>query len=268
MRGADRLGERAVNVVAAATPQTVGLPADMQQALQRIDLLDQLGLDEAAGYEIARLRRSSAGHTDWQYALGEALNARGHTDEGIAIGREILNGAHNVWNARLLRIVYPLPFRDIIMAQAGEQHLDPFLVAGLIRQESMFDPDAFSRAGAVGLMQVMPGTGRDLARTVGVTRFDTAMLENPEVNATLGTIFLSDLMKQNKGRVAPVLAAYNAGPARLARWIKFPEYADDEAFAERIPFDETRDYVRVVQLNAHMYAALYGPPSERPASGH
>jgi soluble lytic murein transglycosylase len=83
------------------------------------------------------------------------------------------------------------------------------------------------------------------------------MLENPEVNATLGTVFVAELMRQNRKRVALVLAAYNAGPARLARWQQFPEFSDDETFTERIPFDETRDYVRIVQQNARMYSALY-----------
>jgi soluble lytic murein transglycosylase len=122
----------------------------------------------------------------------------------------------------------------------------------------MFNAGAVSPAGAIGLMQVMPATGRILARAVGVRRFDPEMLERPDVNVHLGMKYLADQLRTWNGRVVPVLAAYNAGPARVQRWREFPEWGRDELFAERIPYQETRDYVKIVQRNAAMYRALYG----------
>jgi soluble lytic murein transglycosylase len=158
----------------------------------------------------------------------------------------------------LLRIIYPFPYRDILLAEAAEQGVDPFLAAGLIRQESMFNPGAVSGAGAIGLMQVMPATGRDLVQRLGVRRFDDDMLKHAEFNAHLGMAYLDDQLRDFSGRLPVVLAAYNAGPHRITRWREFPEFPDDDLFAERIPFAETRDYVKIVQNNARIYEALYG----------
>jgi soluble lytic murein transglycosylase len=121
----------------------------------------------------------------------------------------------------------------------------------------MFNPRARSPVGAIGLMQVMPATGRTLARRLGVTRFTDDLLTQPELNVHFGMAYLADQLN-SYGRLDAVLAAYNAGPTRLNRWREFPEYADRLLFAERIPYDETRDYVRIVQNNRRIYAALYG----------
>src|SRR5690606_21978030 len=128
--------------------------------------------------------------------------------------------------------------------EAAERGVDPFLAAGLIRQESMFNPRARSGAGALGLMQVMPKTGATLARALGVRNFKPEMLRQPDVNVHLGMRYLADQLKTWNGRIVPVLAAYNAGPTRVQRWRNFPEWGRDELFAERIPYDETRDYVK------------------------
>jgi soluble lytic murein transglycosylase len=138
----------------------------------------------------------------------------------------------------------------------------------LIRQESLFDTRARSVAGAIGLMQVMPGTGRELARRDGLSGFATRQLQDPDINLRLGTLFFGNLLDQHGGAVAYALAAYNAGPSRVARWKQQPDMTDPDLFAERIPFAETRDYVRIVQQNARIYAEIYGddvaaPPPAR-----
>ena len=120
----------------------------------------------------------------------------------------------------------------------------------------MFNPTARSSAGAIGLMQVMPATGRGLARRVGST-FAVTKLREPTYNIQLGTLFMADLLGRYDGRLSYVLAAYNAGPSRVARWRNMPEARDPDLFAERIPFAETRDYVKIVQQNARIYEALY-----------
>lgn len=240
----------------ASPPPSPRLAAEARTAIARIELLRALGPASAAEFELARLRRHYQGVDGAVYALAEAFNERGLIFDGVRLGWEIFR-EERVWNPRLLRIVYPFPFRSLIVEEARRRGLDPHLVAGLVRQESMFQPRIRSHAGAVGLMQIMPATGRSLARMAGLGGVDAAALERPEVNVPLGILYLEGLLSAYQGRPLAALAAYNAGPGRVARWRAFPEWADEELFAERIPFAETREYVRVVYRNARLYAALY-----------
>ena len=171
---------------------------------------------------------------------------------GDATGRELLQQGE-AWNARLLRIMFPMPYQDIIRREARGRGLDPFFVTALMRQESRFNHQAVSGAGAIGLMQVMPATGRQLGGAMTRER-----LMEPEVNIRLGTKFLADLMAMYDSREDAVLVAYNAGPSRMNRWQAFPEFRSPDLFVERIPFNETRDYVKVVRVNTTIYRALYG----------
>src|SRR5690606_24132368 len=148
---------------APAPPRPDAVEAEVARALVRLDLLRELGHESAANFEVERLKRHFDQRDGALYALAEAFNARGFTLTGIRIGWDIYR-REGAWNLRLLRIIYPFPYRDLILAEAAERGLDPFLVAGLIRQESMFNPTIVSPAGAIGLMQIMPATGRSLAR--------------------------------------------------------------------------------------------------------
>jgi soluble lytic murein transglycosylase len=217
----------------------------------RWELLRDIGWYDAAAFELRDLRQDVGKNTAALYTIAERLNARDHAYAGIAIGRELLDDGAD-WNARLLRIMFPLPYHDIIKREARARGLDPYFVAALMRQESRFNPRAVSAAGAVGLMQVMPATGRQLG---GV---DRQGLMDPETNIRLGTRFLADMMKTYGTRTDAVLAAYNAGPSRMNRWRTFPEFHQSDLFVERIPFDETRDYVKVVRVNTSIYHELYG----------
>ena len=233
----------------------------------RIALLLELGLNDDAAFERERARIHFPVGSGGLYAVAETLHERGRTVEAVRLGREIRRSV-NAWDVRLLRIVYPLPHGERIIRAARDRGLDPFLVAGLIRQESLFDTRARSVAGAIGLMQVMPGTGRELARRDGLSGFATRQLQDPDINLRLGTLFFGKLLEQHGGAVAYALAAYNAGPSRVARWKQQADMTDPDLFAERIPFAETRDYVRIVQQNARIYAEIYGddvaaPPAAR-----
>jgi soluble lytic murein transglycosylase len=257
MRAAEFLGENFLAVrMEPAPPRNEAVVAEVEQAFTRLDLLRELGEPGAVDFEVDRLKDYFAESDGASYALAEAFNERGHTVTGIRLGWEIYR-REGAWNPRLLRIVYPFPFQAMVMAEAREQGLDPFFVAGLIRQESTFSAAIRSPAGAIGLMQIMPATGKTLAGGAGVKDFGPDMLEKPELNLHLGMTYLSEMLRRYGGRVGPALAAYNAGPQRLTFWSTFPEYDDDELFAERIPFAETRGYVKIVQQNARIYAALY-----------
>jgi soluble lytic murein transglycosylase len=154
-------------------------------------------------------------------------------------------------------LFYPLGYWDAIVRYSGERGLDPYLVAALIRQESTFNPRVKSQAGARGLMQILPSTGRLLARQERV-RYDISDLYDPEINIRYGTRYLKDVLGSFGGRVDYALASYNAGPHRVRRWTGMDLTIPSEVFIEEIPFDETRDYVKLVLRNEMLYRRLYG----------
>jgi soluble lytic murein transglycosylase len=107
-------------------------------------------------------------------------------------------------------------------------------------------------------MQVMPETGRALARGAGIPQWDAELLFNPEINVHLGTRYLAEQMRAYNGSLPYVFSAYNAGPHRVTQWQRFPERRDAELFTERIPFAETRGYVKILTRNIALYQGLYG----------
>lgn len=257
LRAAEYLGEGVLSLPMEPAPaSSERIAGQIEGAFDRLGLLEELDLKDAVNFEIRRLRRHFEEIDGASYALAEAFNERGHTLTGIRMGWEI-HRREGAWNPRLLRIIYPFPYREMIVAEARERGLDPFFVAGLIRQESTFSANIRSPVGAVGLMQIMPATGRQLARGAGIRDFDASLLERPELNLHLGMAYLRELLDRYDSRPAPALAAYNAGPHRVRFWSTFPEYRDDDLFAERIPFTETRNYVKIVQQNARIYSVLY-----------
>lgn len=159
-------------------------------------------------------------------------------------------------DARTYRLLYPLAPAGVLAAQARERGLDPALVAALVRQESRFRSEAVSRAGAVGLMQLMPRVGRTLAAAVHFPVWETALLRQPDVNLRLGTTHLAELIHAQPDP-ARALAAYNAGASRVARWSTKRGASDPELFVERVPYVETRDYVRLIERDRALYRALY-----------
>jgi len=138
--------------------------------------------------------------------------------------------------------------------------LDPFLVASLIRQESEFNAGAISRANAVGLMQLLPKTGRTVAKQVKLKGYRPPQLYDPSVNLQLGTRYFKDMVDKYNGQFEYALAAYNAGTDRVADWLGDGHYRDPQEFVESIPFTETREYVQAILRNANVYRKLYETP--------
>ncbi len=154
-------------------------------------------------------------------------------------------------------LLFPLPYRSELTADAAARGIDPYLLAGLIRQESEFDPGALSPAKAYGLTQVRPGTGRQFARAAGIARFSAGMLYQPAVNLKIGSSILRSMLDQHGGQLEQTLASYNAGPARVSEWSTWANYREPAEFVESIPYTETRDYVQAVLRNADVYRRLY-----------
>jgi len=138
--------------------------------------------------------------------------------------------------------------------------LDPFLVASLIRQESEFNAGALSRANAVGLMQLLPKTGKTVAKQVKMKGYNAPQLYTPAVNLQLGTRYFKDMVDKYNGQFEYALAAYNAGSDRVSDWLGEGHYRDPQEFVESIPFTETREYVQAILRNANVYRQLYQTP--------
>ena len=162
---------------------------------------------------------------------------------------------------------FPMPFREAVVKRSREINLDPAYVYGLIRQESRFIMDARSHVGASGLMQVMPATARWTARKIGLDGFTTAQLGDRDTNIAIGTAYLKLVLDDFQGSGPLAAAAYNAGPSRPRAWRNGP-VMEGAAWAENIPFSETRDYVKKVAANATVYGLILGAqPSLRTRMG-
>jgi soluble lytic murein transglycosylase len=165
---------------------------------------------------------------------------------------EIKNLPREFWE-----IYYPRDLLPLITPHSRNRQLDPYLVLSIIRQESAFDPEAVSSAGAVGLMQLLPNTARTVSQKLDMKRFRRTMLFEPDINVMLGTKYFSDLLKRYHGDVVFALAGYNAGKGRVDKWMETNAIDDIEVFIEQIPYNETRGYVKRILRNYNNYKAIY-----------
>jgi len=163
------------------------------------------------------------------------------------------------------RLAFPIPYRPQLETYVKAHQLDLFLLAGLIRQESEFDPRAVSRAGARGLMQVMPSTGKQISQKLRLGGFRTGLLESPAYNIRLGTYYFRYLLDQHEGSVEAALASYNGGKTRVEEWLGWGPFQEPAEFVETIPLTETRTYVQAVLRNAWMYRRIYSKSEAAPA---
>jgi len=152
--------------------------------------------------------------------------------------------------------LFPKAYWNDLHRFASQNSLDPYLVASLIRQESEFNPNAISHANAVGLMQLLPGTGRKVAKDLKMRHFTPSQLYTPTVNLELGTAYFKSMIDRF-GSPEYALAAYNAGADRVEDWKSQGKYRDMAEFVESIPFTETREYVQAIMRNTSVYKQLY-----------
>ncbi len=236
---------------------------------QRIRVLLGLELYDQAEQELTYAQRMWGDSPAIQATLGWIYSRRGDLRRGInamkrAYPQYMAAGGEDL-PPDLLRVLFPLDYWPLIRKYAAAHDLDPFVVAALINQESTFTPDIRSGANAVGLMQILPSTGRRYARQVGIRRFNVATLTQPEANVRIGTAYFSDLVKRFGGTYF-ALASYNAGENRITRWIaERPGITQDE-FIDDIPFPETQGYVKKILGSAADYRRLYGDGSVTAAS--
>lgn len=227
---------------------------DVDAAMRRIAILRDFGMDAEVRFEQDRLYSDASLTPERLVATAHALSGTDQSMRSMALGRRAVAEVGPA--AQNHRLVYPVLVRETLTESSKANGLDPAMVASLIKQESGFNPRATSPVGARGLMQLMPSVGRTLARSSGISGYNDEMLYDPAISIRLGTRHLSGLFRRTSN-AERVLAAYNAGESRVARWIQKAGAQDPEVFTERIPFIETRDYVRAVVRNRAFYAALY-----------
>ncbi len=238
----------------AIAPTTVPPPPPtVAAALARLDTLALAGLDSAAQVEVRATLGRPPQDLDALLAWSDGLARRGYGSAAVRLGWQASLKAPA--DGRVLRAIYPWPNRAAVEAEADEFHVDALLLTALVRQESVFDVEALSPAGARGLAQLLPGTAALTARGLDVT-FYPEWITVPDLNLHLGAAHLAELL-QRFGRLEAAVAAYNAGPSPVRRWLERDGVADPDQFIEAIPYPETRGYVRSVLRNRELYRALY-----------
>lgn len=222
--------------------------------------LEIIGLDELAVKELNKALEAAPASPKINLRLAGLYSRRGENFQATLVLRKGYPDLYSYRESDVPReaweIFFPLAAWDAIKEEAKRYGIDPYIAAGLIRQESVFNPNAISRAGARGLMQVMPATGQLVSKRQGGGSITAADLYNPALNIKLGMNYLAQVLGQF-GRIEYAAAAYNAGPSRAQRWIAERGSMDIEDWIENIPFSETRGYVQGVLRYAANYRRLY-----------
>ncbi len=238
----------------AVPPITIDLPPP-------VDLLHRIGFD-AEAEELLR-EREPAVAARWEARRTDALCAayalldRGKRRYQISLQipqRQLLT-APGGKNQGAWECVYPRPYGGIVRSAAGSARVVPDLVWSVMRQESAFDPEVVSPARAVGLMQLLPETARATAKNASIAH-DDKLLTSPAQNIALGALYLREMLDSFSGSVPLAVAAYNAGPEAIQRWLTHAHGSSLDVFVETIPFVETRGYVARVMGNLARYGYL------------
>jgi len=252
-----------VSALSTAGKITAADPPEDNLRVERARLLSNGGLADAAVREL-QAAASQEGGTWAPPEMARVYQDGGRYDRGIEIMKratpnyfavDIPDLPRPYWEA-----LFPKAYWTDLRKYSELNGLDPYLVASLIRQESEFNALALSRANAVGLMQLLPKTGKTVAKQVKLKKFSAPELYTPAVNLELGTRYFKDMVDKYNGQFEYALAAYNAGTDRVGDWLGQGHYRDPQEFVESIPFTETREYVQAILRNASVYRQLYGTP--------
>jgi soluble lytic murein transglycosylase len=242
---------------------TESAPPQDELHVQKAQLLGNGGLVDFAVRELQAA--AVADGANWgPVETAQLYDEAGHYNQAIEVMKhstpnyfalDIPDLPRKYWEA-----LFPKAYWNDLKRSSAANGLDPYLVASLIRQESEFNPNAVSRANAVGLMQLLPKTGKAVAKEVKMKRYNASQLYTPAVNLQLGTRYFKGMVDRFGGSFEYALAAYNAGSDRVEDWLGQGKYRDPQEFVESIPFTETREYVQAILRNASVYKQLYGTP--------
>jgi len=252
-----------ISPLSSARKITAAEPPDDNLRVARARLLSNGGLADMAVREL-QAAASQEGGTWAPPEMARVYQDLGRYDRGIEIMKrstpnyfaiDIPDLPRPYWEA-----LFPKAYWTELRKYSMLNGLDPYLVASLIRQESEFNAGALSHANAVGLMQLLPKTGKSVAKQVKLKKYSAPQLYTPAVNLQLGTRYFKDMVDKYNGQFEYALAAYNAGSDRVGDWLGQGHYRDPQEFVESIPFTETREYVQAILRNANVYRQLYGTP--------
>lgn len=232
--------------------------ATADRSLDRVQEMILLGLIRDA----MTVLKDDVVEPEWYLAVSRQLQSAGATKQSLRLMKRrfvsVIRGGHDSVPSSFWDLAYPKTYMSVILDAIAEDPtntIDPYLVAALIREESAFDANARSKAGALGLMQLTPQTAQQIARSRDVTPFDSSMLLDPRVNIPFGVSYFRSLLKRFDGNLVSSIAGYNAGPIAVERWRdeiantfweRGGHVSAEEKFIEAIPYRETRNYVKRV----------------------
>ncbi len=253
------VGRAVANLQTVTVAEETATPAE-ETRITKADQLTNIGVDEWALEELARASESAPNSPKVNLAIAQVYRAQEDNVRALNVLRKSFPDYSQMKPEEMTReewdVFYPLAYWEVIVQESRAKNLDPYQVAGLIRQETVFITKARSPARAYGLMQVLVPTGQLTARKYGVDRSITAeSLFEPRLNIQLGTAYLRDQIDKF-GRIEYLAAAYNAGPMRAVQWrASLPAEMDE--WAEAVPFKETRGYIQGIVRNRLQYERLY-----------
>ena len=237
----------------------LGLSEGLPPEAKRGALLLAFGLRDLALKELGVCERKFSGNNDVLFLMTQLYWRNDLYKQALSLADRLLKSDHGMSDRQkrfLGRILYPICYPDVLLAESRAQAVDPFLALAVIKKESTFDPKAVSPAGATGLMQLMPETARAIAAYLGEEK-GKPDLRNPELNIRYGIWHLGRLVGRYSDSVVTALAAYNAGEDNAERWATSAGSNDGFVYMESVSYRETREYIRRVLTDLQMYREIY-----------
>ncbi len=235
---------------------------------QKAKELAILGLMEEATGELLHVSQTFRSTQSVLFDIAIQLGDVKAYDQALLIAkrhfRDSIERQHVPRTSALWSMAYPNGYLPTIQHYADSQ-VDPFLIAGIIREESLYNSHALSPVGAMGLMQLMPATAQRIANRIGLPSIEREDLFSGEFNIQLGVQYVRQLLRENDGIVIRVIAAYNAGPNAVKRWVNKNGHREADEFVELISYKETRRYVKRVLTSYHVYRDLYSTRCSGPS---
>ena len=235
-----------------------GLSYINRRHLSRAEALISVGFFKYGVDELERLSKAGRDSNGYLFYLATLFFQTESYKQSIGLIWEIIyREDKDMIPLNLAKKLFPQVYWELMSEEGRRRKLDPFLSLALSRQESAFQPEVISSANAVGLMQLLPGTAKEVARSANLKLPDEESLKDPKVNITLGVTYLKGLLTEFSGNIPFALAAYNAGPNKVRSWKRIRSNLNTLEFIESIPYNETRGYVKKVLRNYLVYLALY-----------